>query len=182
MNLALSPGSEDLVVAERGGASVTLRRLTHDDASEVADLHAGLPELDRYRRFFSTHPVDAVALAESLTVQSQLGETVGAFKYGRLIGVANYARCDQAQSADVAIVVAHAEQQRGVGTMLMRYLAELAVGKGITQLTADFLADNHLILGMFRELGLSHTIEHTDREVLHASIDLTAVIGTGRPR
>ncbi|SKH37825.1 N-acetyltransferase GCN5 [Mycobacteroides abscessus subsp. bolletii] len=175
MNIAVSPGLETVPAASSGGASVILRRLTHDDASAVADLHAGLPDLDRYRRFFSTHPVDTAALAESLTVQSTLRETVGAFEHGQLIGVANYVGRGSAHSAEIAIVVAHARQLRGVGTMLLKYLAELALRKGISQFTADFLADNYPILNMLKDLAPGQAVDHTGRDVLHISIDLNTI-------
>lgn len=113
-----------IVVQSIDRSPIALRQLTHQDARAVADLHDQLTEQDRYMRFFSTHPKDLGDLTDSLTTQSKSQLSVGAFDGRRLIGVANYA-ISRANSAEVALVVAHADQHRGIGTMLLKHLAEL---------------------------------------------------------
>ncbi|WP_338121627.1 GNAT family N-acetyltransferase [Mycobacteroides salmoniphilum] len=97
---------------------------------------------------------------------------MGSFEHGRLVGVANYVINQDGHTAEVAILVAHADHQRGVGTMLLKALAESAIRNGITRLTADVLAENHALLVMLRELELPHKINHTDREVLNLEVEL----------
>ncbi len=154
------------------GAATTLRTLDRDDVQSVALLHSQLNEQDRYLRFFTTNPKYVAALAESLTQQSERELSIGAFEHGRLVGVANYVINQDGHTAEVAILVAHADHQRGVGTMLLKALAESAIRNGITRLTADVLAENHALLVMLRELELPHKINHTDREVLNLEVEL----------
>ena len=47
----------------------------------------------------------------------------------------------------MAVVVAHNEHLRGVGTALLRQLAEIATKNGLHHLFAEVLAENHLMLG-----------------------------------
>ncbi|WP_232785245.1 GNAT family N-acetyltransferase [Mycobacteroides chelonae] len=163
-----------IVVQSIDRSPIALRQLTHQDARAVADLHDQLTEQDRYMRFFSTHPKDLGDLTDSLTTQSKRQLSVGAFDGRRLIGIANYA-ISRATSAEVALVVAHADQHRGIGTMLLKHLAELALRNGITRFTADVLTENHALLVMLRELRLRYTVNKTDRDVLHLSTELTTL-------
>lgn len=157
------------------GSTITVRTLDHDDVQSVTALHCELNDQDRYLRFFTTNPKSVTALAESLTQQSNQQLSIGAFEGGRLVGAANYVINQDGHSAEVAILVAHADHQRGVGTMLLKCLAEHAVRNGITRLTADVLAENHALLVMLRELELPQKIDHTDGAVLHLAIELDSL-------
>jgi hypothetical protein len=51
---------------------------------------------------------------------------LGAFESGKLIGVASYVVCGRPATAEVAVVGAHNDHLRGVGTVLLRRLAHIA--------------------------------------------------------
>jgi hypothetical protein len=53
-----------------------------------------------------------------------------------LIGLARHVICDKPTTADVAVVVAHEHHLRGVGTALLRQLAQIAQDNGIEHLAA----------------------------------------------
>ncbi|HKV40834.1 MAG TPA: GNAT family N-acetyltransferase, partial [Blastocatellia bacterium] len=55
--------------------------------------------------------------------------------------------------AEVSFLVEDAVQKRGLGTILLDTLAELARGRGIVRFTADVLADNRVMLSVFRKAG-----------------------------
>jgi GNAT superfamily N-acetyltransferase len=123
-----------------------LRRLGAGDAEAIVTLHQHLTDYDRYFRFFTLHPVDLDQLAGTLIEPAIDQYALGAFDGGRLIGVANYAVSKDPRKAEIAIVVAHEDHLRGVGTALLRRLAHVAPTDGIRPFVADISANNHLML------------------------------------
>jgi GNAT superfamily N-acetyltransferase len=136
------------------GRIVSLRRLGVDDAAAVVTLHQHLTERDRYFRFFTLHPVQLDWLAGKL-IHSATGQyALGAFIPDRLIGVANYSVSDDPSVAEIALVVAHEDHLCGVGTALLKNLAQIARNRGIRRLVAEIMAENHLMLQVLSECGL----------------------------
>lgn len=97
-----------------------------------------------------------------------------AFDSARLLGVANYVTCKTPGYAEVAVVVAHNEHLRGVGTALLRRLGDIAKENGLHYLVADVLAENYLMLRVMADAGWPCT-RHLDGSVLHVEMDLNAV-------
>jgi L-amino acid N-acyltransferase YncA len=159
----------------RGGATVLLRRLTAADIDAVIALHDTLSERERYLRFFTMHPTHLKALADELTDGNSDHYALGAFESGTLIGVANYAMCGKPATADVAVAVAHKDHLRGVGTALLRRLAQIARHNGIQHLVADVLTTNHLMFKVLHDAGLRPERKSYDTGVVHLDIDLNAI-------
>src|SRR5277367_106222 len=107
----------------RDGATVLLRRLEPVDIDAVTALHNTLSDRERYLRFFTVQPAYLKTLAHKLIDGKSENYALGAFDAGTLIGVANYAKCGKPAIAEVAVVVAHDDHLRGVGTALLRRLA-----------------------------------------------------------
>lgn len=135
------------------GRLVSLRRLSAEDAEAVISLHQHLTDHDRYYRFFTLQPVQLDEVVSELTEPAHGRYAVGAFDAGRLIGVANYIVCDDPGAAEVAIVVAHEDHSLGVGTALLKHLAQIARAHGIGRFVADVLGENHLMLMVLYDLG-----------------------------
>jgi GNAT superfamily N-acetyltransferase len=76
------------------------------------------------------HPAQLQRYARSITERSNDQYCLGAFDSEKLLGVANYVACKTPGDAEVAVVVAHNEQMRGVGTALLRRLGEIAKENG----------------------------------------------------
>ncbi len=135
------------------GRLASLRRLSADDVGAVVALHRNLSDDDRYLRFFTLNPVQLDQLVSKL-IEPSIGQyALGAFDADRLIGVANYTVSDDPTVAEVAIVVAHEDHLHGVGTALLRHLAQIAETHGIQRFVADILAENRLMLKVFADLG-----------------------------
>ena len=113
------------------GRQILLRRLDIDDAEAVAALHQHLSDHDRYFRFFTLNPAHLDELVSELIEPTDGEYALGAFDGDRLIGIANYAVSDDPTVADVAILVAHEDHSHGVGTTLLRRLAQIARAHGI---------------------------------------------------
>jgi GNAT superfamily N-acetyltransferase len=135
------------------GRLVSLRRLGADDAEAGVALHQHLTDHDRYYRFFTLNPVELDQLVRKLIEPGNGQCALGAFDEDRLIGVASYTASDDPSVAEIAIVVAHEDHLRGVGTALVKHLAQIARAHGIRHFVADILAENHLMLKVFFDLG-----------------------------
>jgi GNAT superfamily N-acetyltransferase len=159
----------------RDGATVSLRRLGSADIDAVIALHDALSDRELYLRFFTMHPAYLKTLAGKLTDGDGPNYAVGAFESGTLIGIANYARCGKPATADIAVVVAHDDHLRGVGTALLLRLAQVARNNGIQHLVADVLATNDLMFKVLHDASLHPRRKSYDSGVVHLDIDLATV-------
>ncbi|MDT5254896.1 MAG: hypothetical protein QOH07_3850, partial [Mycobacterium sp.] len=100
---------------------------------------------------------------------------LGAFESGTLIGVASYVVCGRPATAEVAVVVAHNDHLRGVGTVLLRRLAHIARANGFRHLVADVLTTNHLMFKVLHDAGLHPQHKSYDSGVVHLDIDLAGL-------
>src|ERR1700758_509142 len=153
------------------GRQILLRRLEIDDAEAVAALHQHLSAHDRYFRFFTLNPAHLDELVSKLIAPTVGQYALGAFDGDRLIGIANYAVSADPTVADIAIVVAHEDHSHGVGTTLLKRLAQSARAHGIRLCAAYVLAVNHLMLAVFSDLGWPRERMNSGT-VLHLDIDL----------
>ncbi|MFZ0714585.1 GNAT family N-acetyltransferase [Mycobacterium sp.] len=171
--MAISGGVDGVYTATlRDGATLSLRQLGSSDIDAVAALHGTLSERELYLRFFTTHPVSFNVLADKLTEHDGRHYALGAFESGKLIGIANYAKCGKPATADVAAVVAHKDHLRGVGTVLLRRLAHIARNNGIRHLVADILATNSAMFSVLHDAGLHPQHKNYACGVVHLDIDL----------
>jgi L-amino acid N-acyltransferase YncA len=159
----------------RDGATVSLRRLGSADIDAIIALHKTLSDRELYLRFFTMHPAYRKTLVDKLTDGSSETYALGAFESGTLIGVADYATCGKPATADVAVVVAHEDHLRGVGTALLWRLAQIARNNEIQHLVADVLTTNHLMFKVLHDAGLELHHNSDDSGVVHLNIDLAAV-------
>ena len=153
------------------GSVILLRQLELSDAEEILVLYESLTDEERYFRFFAMHPAHLADWARSIAEPRDDQYSVGAFSSGKLLGVANYFACEQPGYAEVAVVVAHAEHLRGVGTALLRRLGHIARTNGLHHLVAEVLWENHLMLRVLSEAGWPCS-RHLEGSVLHVEIDL----------
>ena len=156
------------------GSTVSVRRLRSGDFDAVVGLAETLSDEERYRRFFTQHPAHLEDWARSLTERSSDQYALGAFDSGTLIGVANYFTCQPPGYAEVAVVVAHDEHLRGVGTALLRHLGLVAKQNGLQHFVADILAENYPMLRVMSDAGWQ-CLRHLDGSVLKADFDLDKV-------
>ncbi len=158
------------------GAVIALRKLTLADVADVVRLYETLSDDECYYRFFTAHPAHLQTSALSLTEPSDTQYALGAFGSGELLGVASYyIEIATPGCAEVAVVVAHSEHLRGVGTALLRRLGEIAKENGVHHLVAEVLAENHPMHRVLTDSGWPCTRHLDDGSVLHVDIDLDAV-------
>lgn len=140
----------------RDGTPVRLRPLLAEDKVELARAFARLSPQSRYQRFFS--PV--LELSPQMLAYFTELDYVHHFAWGAfalaeadapLIGVARYIRvADAPHSAETAVAVIDEYHRRGLGQLLLRALAEVAVEHGIRHFVGDALWENRPILRLLR--------------------------------
>ena len=135
------------------GSTVLIRRLDSGDFDAVVELAETLTDEERWLRFFTLHPANLKAWARALTERSSDQYALGAFDSGTLIGVANYFTCPPQGHAEVAVVVAHNQHLRGIGTALLRQLGLVAKQNGLHHFVADILAENYPMHRVMSDAG-----------------------------
>ena len=139
-------------VVLRDGSTVRIRRAGPDDVPAVRDFLARLAPEARWFRFFSAGinldraARDAVAPKGGRALLVLTGEDE------RVVAHAMYAGAG-AGEAEVAFAVDGHWQGRGLATTLLAHLADAAVDEGIAVFSAIVLADNHRMIGVFRDSG-----------------------------
>ena len=130
----------------RDGATIVIRPVEPEDAEPLKAGFERLGAVSRYRRFLS--PLDHLSprqLSYLTRVDHTSHEAIGALDAvtGEGIGIARYLRDpDDTQLAEVAITVADAWHDRGVGTALLERLSARARAAGIERITARMIVGN----------------------------------------
>ena len=93
-----------------------------------------------------------------------------------LVGVSRYARIEATTRAECAIVVADDWQGCGLGTELMRSLAQAAVARGFTCLEGETLAENARLANWARRCGFNVRTEPYSGGLLKVTIDLEELL------
>jgi acyl-CoA synthetase (NDP forming)/GNAT superfamily N-acetyltransferase len=154
------------------GTVVTVRELGPGDVMALLQLHRSLPTEDQYLRFFSTSPRQLEDFVQRMVSPDEPGHVVvGALRGDELLGAASHVVIGESGSAEVALVVSHAEQAHGVGTLLLEHLVSLARGRGVRRFTAEVLAINFRMLRVFTDMGLVWTVV-ADGDVVHVDLGL----------
>lgn len=174
MSSTASPHDLDHVLPD--GTTVRIRPICADDGPALLAMWARTSEDSRRLRFHGAYRLDTDNVGR-FTVLDPLQEqalvaTTGRGEDTQLIGVARYVRDDRDPTfAEFAALVEDAHQGRGIGTALVRHVAQAAHEAGIRTLTGDVLSHNAAMLRLVRDLGLAHR-DIRDSEVVHTDLSL----------
>jgi GNAT superfamily N-acetyltransferase len=138
------------------GLTVHVRPIESADKRLLAEGFERLSPETRYRRFFA--PLERLSeqdLRYLTEVDHHDHEAMVALHpdTGELVGVARYVRSEQANEAEVAVVVGDPWHGKGIASALLERLAERAREGGIDHFVAIVLSDNEEVLGLFRSLA-----------------------------
>jgi RimJ/RimL family protein N-acetyltransferase len=143
LSTTYSPGDIDVVL--RDGSSVRIRAAHATDAAAILAFLKALSEESRRLRFGETS-TDLEATARRWAGVDECEDCcVLAVQAGEVIGQASYDRA-AADRARVGFTVADSFQGRGLGTLMLKRLAEAAAADGVAVFEADVLADNHKMI------------------------------------
>ncbi|MFD7445663.1 GNAT family N-acetyltransferase [Streptomyces sp. NPDC059909] len=167
---ALTPDAEHALLAD--GTTVRIRPVQPSDHARVLRLYEEMSPENIRLRFFTTNRNSAVQDADRMCSLDRPGRRSLLAEAGdEVVGMAEYERLEAGTEADVALAVSDRWHHRGVGTLLLEHLVSLARADGITAFSADALSENHEVLKVFADLGLSVT-RHFDGPEVHCTVRL----------
>lgn len=140
------------VTAVRESHPCDIRRLGSGDIESIRVLYAGMDADDGYHRFFAPPPRSFDKLARLIALDDPAHCAVGAFSDGRLVGVANFVAIGDNGDAEIALVVDAARQHHGIGTELLRRLADFARDRGVQRFIGYVMPDNSKALELMRDI------------------------------
>jgi RimJ/RimL family protein N-acetyltransferase len=166
------------MAALRDGSEVVIRRVTSADAPLLAESFERLSRESRELRFLTAKShLSARELRYLTEVDGHFHEALGALDpaTGQGVGVARFARlAPDADVAEVAVTVADAWQQRGLGTLLLEQLTDRARAEGITRYTALVSAENTVVVDLLRRIGAHVREIDPVSEAIEYEIELAA--------
>jgi acetate---CoA ligase (ADP-forming) len=151
---ATYPAHREADVVLRDGSTAHVRPVRASDREALHDFYDGLSPDSRAFRFF-TGAVDLDQIADravDVDYADRYGLVATSGGQDGFVAHALYARMD-ADRAEVAFAIADRLQGRGLGTILLAHLAEVAEDHGVRSFEASVLPQNHRMIEVFRESG-----------------------------
>jgi len=136
------------------GTTLHIRPIRPDDGQVLMVFHNSLSDQTVFRRYFYLHPRLSPAEIEHLTHVDYVDRlALVAEDADSLVAVGRYDRVPGTKEAEVAFVVADRYQHHGLGSLLLRRLAEAARERGIDAFTAETMAENRDMIDVFMASG-----------------------------
>ncbi len=148
------PAQREADAPLRDGSTIRVRPIRSTDRDEVRDFYERLSPESRVFRFMSGG-VDLGRVADwavDVDYRDRYGLIATRGSDDRIVGHGSYARAGGPR-AEVAFAVADELRGRGVATVLLAHLAEVAEEGGIATFEAEVMPTNHRMVEVFRESG-----------------------------
>ena len=159
------------------GAAIAIRPLHGGDEEALRAFFGALSAESLRLRFFSARREMTDAEVDRLTSSDVSSHVhLGAFHAGQVVGVGDFIVSAPGE-AEVAFVVGDEFQGRGVGSLLLEYLAEIARATGITRFRAETMSDNLRMLDVFRHAGFIERVGTPEQGVVGVSLDISDTRG-----
>jgi GNAT superfamily N-acetyltransferase len=161
------------VVTLLDGSEVTIRVLRKEDAQLERDFIRNLSPESRWMRFLGQIGEPSDSLIRKLTELDYRHDMafIALSREGGVlheVGVSRYSLTPDAQSCECAVAVADAWQGKGLGTILMRDLIDIARKRGIRSMFSIDANENERMQELARDLGFKRTRDPDDpTRVIH---------------
>src|SRR6478735_12078224 len=149
-----APVAADVHIALRDGSTAHVRPVVPADAPALRTFLEHLSDNSRWLRFFSLG-VDldrAAGRAAAGDRDEGYGLIVTTGAEERVVAHAVF-EVERPERAEVAFAVADEMQGRGLATVLLAHLAQVASARGVSTFTATVLPENRRMISVFRESG-----------------------------
>lgn len=161
------------------GTKVTLRAVRRDDGPKIRQAFHSLEPNTVHSRFFGAKTEVSDAELRRITEvdfkrDAALLVTIGQGDREIIIGGASFfaiGASEPPRRAELAFTVRGDYQGRGIASMLLPHLAQIAREDGFFALEADVLADNQPMLRVFEHSGLPLTLRR-GADVVHVTLSL----------
>lgn len=128
------------------------------DADAVRSLWDRLSPRTIEQRFFTQQVLDDAALRHLVAMDGRDRFALAAWAGEQIIGVARFDRLpEDPMTAEFAVTVQDDAQGRGIGTGLLRALADAAHDRGVTRLHGDVLPGNDAMRRLVAAAGYQYT-------------------------
>ncbi len=147
------PIDREAEIALRDGSTVHVRPVRDGDRTAIRTFLEGLSSRSIGFRFFGRPNLDwAADWSVDVDYADRFALIAESGMPRRIIAHAAYVR-ENADRAEVAFMVADDWQGKGISTVLLAQLAEVAEAHGIATFTAEVLPHNHSMIEVFRQSG-----------------------------
>ena len=148
------------------GARIEIRLARPEDDAAVAAMHDRSSETTRYQRYFAPMTDWREDQLSRISGGHRGATLVAEDSAGAVIGLGNLfpERPGATESAEIAVIVEDAWQHRGVGSLLLRHLIDLARRQRFTEVVALVLATNTGMIALLGRQALDWSHE-TDPEL-----------------
>ncbi len=160
--MSVDPGPRPDLLELRDGRRIQIRPLGPGDEPLLHEAFSRMSERSVYFRFFSPLkrlPEDMarrLARVDSRERCALAAVTRRPDGSEHILGVARYDRIPGTNVAEVAVAVIDEYQRLGLGSSLLRRLAEVARKQGLERFVLIVLPENVSMLGLLRRMGWMH--------------------------
>ena len=142
----------------KDGSQILMRPIKTDDTSEWLDFIRRLSVHSKYLRFHYVPKEMGIEDAIRFCTVDYIDSFAFVAEFIKdegkdIIAIGRYYRLPGGYRAEIAIVIEDSYQQKGIGTKLVEWLANVARDNGITMFEADVLAENEEMMNVFRDYG-----------------------------
>lgn len=155
------------------GTLIRIRPLTAQDDDEERQFIEGLSDESRRFRFLGQMRCPSERLIQQLTDIDYIHEVAFAAVLpdnggDKIIGVSRYSTDAAGENCECAVTVSDEWQHKGLGTLLMKHLIEVARARGIRRMTSIDAAGNVEMKELATHLGFHSRPDPDDHhQVLH---------------
>ena len=147
------PADREADIVLRDGSTVHVRPVRAEDRESVYAFLAGISQESIGFRFFAAANLKwATNWTVDVDYSARFGLVAETGSPSRIIAHGAYIGID-AERAEVAFLVADEWQGRGIATILLAHLADVAERHGFETFTAEVMPANHRMIEVFRESG-----------------------------
>jgi acyl-CoA synthetase (NDP forming)/GNAT superfamily N-acetyltransferase len=149
-------GGDGVYALLTDGTTVLIRQAAADDETAVRQMHERMSPTNVYLRFFSMSALAAEREARRVTRPPGSDHcALLAWLGDELVGVGTFEPSEEPGIAEIAFAVSDHMHGRGIATLLLDHLVSIARLRGLRAFTAETLASNTAMLGVFADAGLA---------------------------
>ena len=169
------PAEWETTVVLADGSTASIRPIRPDDGTRLAEFHGRQSAESIYFRYFRFRPELSASEIEHFTVVDYHWRMAFIALVGdEMVAVARYEGKEGDPAAEVAFFVDDRQQRKGLGTLLLEFLAAAARRSDLEGLTATVLAENYRMLRVFRKAGFEVESKFVDGVIeVDLGIELT---------
>lgn len=167
----------------RDHSHVVIRPITAQDKAAERAFLEGLSQEARRFRFLGQIGCPSEALLRQLTEldyihQVAFAAVVPEDGHERIVGVSRYGTDAKGEQCECAVTVAGEWQDKGLGTLLMRHLIEVARARGIRRMFSIDSAENLRMHELARHLGFHARVDPDDTTQVIHELELSPAAST----